>query len=172
MLWSTDMKIPMNNEQHIEVSIGGQKLSFFQDGRKVVRYSISTSSKGAGEKRGSWQTPRGLHRIRAKIGAGLPENAVLVGRRFSGEIYDQDLAQKFPQRDWVLTRILWLCGREHGINRMGAVDSMRRFIYIHGTPDTEPMGLPRSHGCIRMRNSEILELFEKVTPGCPVTILE
>ncbi len=172
MLWSTDMKIFMNNEQHIEISIGGQKLSFFQDGRKVVRFSISTSSKGAGEKMGSWQTPRGLHRIRAKIGAGLPENAVLVGRRFSGEIYDQKLAQKFPQRDWILTRILWLCGREHGINRMGAVDSMRRFIYIHGTPDTEPMGIPRSHGCIRMRNSEILELFEKVEPGCPVTIRE
>ena len=104
------------------------------------------------------------------MGGGCSENAVFVGRRFTGEIYDQSLADQYPQRDWILTRILWLCGREPGINRMGSVDSMRRYIYIHGTPDTEPMGEPRSHGCVRMRNSDIIALFDRVAPGTPVTI--
>lgn len=166
------MERTLNSGQCIEISIQDQRLDFSQEGQKVVRYPISSALKGIGEKEGSGQTPRGLHYIRAKIGAGLPANAVLVGRRFTGEIYDQKLAQQFPQRDWILTRILWLCGVEHGVNRMGQVDSMRRYIYIHGTPDTEPMGAPRSHGCIRMRNSEVIELFDKVEPGCLVIICE
>lgn len=166
------MERTFNSRQRIEISIQDQRLDFLQKGLKAVHYSISSALQGTGEKEGSGQTPRGLHYIRAKIGAGLPLNAVLVGRRFSGEIYDQKLAQQFPQRDWVLTRILWLCGVENGINRMGQVDSMRRYIYIHGTPDTEPMGVPRSHGCIRMRNSEVVELFDRVAPGCPVIICE
>ena len=94
----------------------------------------------------------------------------MVGRRHTGEIYTPELARQFPERDWILSRILWLCGLEPGKNRGGSVDTMRRYIYIHGTPDSEPMGVPKSHGCIRMRNQDVIRLFDMVTPGTPVLI--
>ena len=118
----------------------------------------------------SAKTPLGSHRIRAKIGAGLPVNSVFVGRRFTGEIFSESLCRQFPHRDWILTRILWLCGNEIGFNRLGSVDSMRRYIYIHGTPDSEPMGKPLSHGCIRMKNSDVVELFDLVSDYTHVMI--
>jgi L,D-transpeptidase YbiS len=155
---------------HIRVSIADQSLHFVDDTGAERRYPISTSAKGPGEQEGSGCTPRGSHRIRARIGAGLPAGAVLVGRRFTGEIWTPELADRFPTRDWILSRILWLCGNEPGRNRLGRVDSMRRFIYIHGTPDDQPMGVPRSHGCIRMRNADVIELFDLVRVGCPVLI--
>lgn len=135
-------------------------------------FPISSAKNGAGEQNGSGCTPRGRHLIRAKIGAGLPLNAVLVGRRFTGELYSQALADQFPNRDWILTRILWLSGVELGRNRLRSVDTMRRFIYIHGTPDTEPMGIPLSHGCIRMHNKDIIRLFDQVAVGDLVSIQE
>ena len=128
--------------------------------------------RGAGERLGSEQTPRGWHRIRALIGAGCAPGTVFVGRRPSGETYSAELARCYPKRDWILTRILWLCGNEPGRNRFGAVDSMRRYIYIHGCPDSEPMGEPRSHGCVRMRNRDIIDLFDQVQAGFPVLIEE
>lgn len=155
---------------HIHISIAQQRLSLYDDERVLCSFSVSTASRGPGNQENSGCTPLGRHRIRAKIGAGLPQNAVLVGRRFTGEIYSPELALQHPQRDWILTRILWLCGEQPGYNRLGSVDSMRRYIYIHGTPDTEPMGEPRSHGCIRMRNSDITELFQQVPMGCRVLI--
>ncbi|GIX26518.1 MAG: L,D-transpeptidase [Burkholderiales bacterium] len=121
---------------------------------------------------GSFKTPRGRHRIRAKIGAGQPVNTVFVGRRPTGEIFTPELAAQHPDRDWILTRILWLSGCEPGFNRLGEVDSMRRYIYIHGAPDTVPMGVPASHGCIRMRNVDVMDLFDRVPVGTPVEILE
>ena len=121
---------------------------------------------------GSEATPRGRHVVRARFGAGLPEGAVLTGRKFSGEIYSDALASSHPDRDWVLTRILWLGGLEAGRNQGGNVDSFRRFIYIHGTPDSEPMGTPASHGCIRMRNADLVRLFDQVPVGTLVTIIE
>ncbi len=133
-------------------------------------WPVSTSAKGLGCRNGSFQTPYGWHRIRACIGAGQAKNAVFIGRRPTGEIYNQCLADAHPNRDWILTRILWLCGEEVGINRGGDLDSQRRYIYIHGTPDSEPMGTPNSHGCIRMRNDDILALFEWVRPGDKVLI--
>lgn len=139
---------------------------------ELARYPVSTAMKGAGEQNGSLMTPRGKHRIRAKIGAGLPAGAVFVGRRFTGEIYAGSLAAAFPQRDWILSRILWLCGMQPGVNRFGSVDSMRRYIYIHGCPDSEPMGVPYSHGCIRMRNQDIMALFECVDTHTEVCIVE
>lgn len=154
----------------IHVSIDQQSLTFRDAAGGERRYSISTAVNGAGEQQGSGCTPRGSHRIRAKIGAGLPAAAVFVGRRFTGEIWTSELAEQFPQRDWILSRILWLCGNEPGRNRFGRVDSMRRFIYIHGTPDDQPMGVPRSHGCVRMRNADVIELFDLVQVGCPVLI--
>lgn len=160
---------PMNNLEII-VSIPQQTLALMQNGRQIACWPVSTALKGAGNQSGSYQTPMGRHRIRAKIGAGQPLNAVFRARRPTGEIFTSDLAQAFPGRDWILTRILWLCGEESGINRGGNVDSQRRYIYIHGTPDSEPMGVPRSHGCIRMRNQDVLELFERVPAGTPVLI--
>ena len=137
----------------------------------LTSYAVSTAARGPGEQSGSFCTPQGLHYVRAKIGGGQPVNAVFVGRRPTGEVYSPGLAADHPGRDWILTRILWLCGREPGVNRLGSVDTMRRFIYIHGSPDDVAMGVPGSHGCIRMRNADILELFERVTVGTPVEIL-
>jgi len=156
---------------HIEISISEQRLRLLDDaGALLGVYPVSTALNGAGEFEGSGCTPRGRHLIRAKIGDGLPLNTVFVGRRPTGELWTPELAAANPGRDWILTRILWLSGCEPGINRLGNVDSMRRYIYIHGTPDSEPMGVPRSHGCIRMRNADLIALFELVPPATPVLI--
>jgi L,D-transpeptidase YbiS len=159
-------------DNYLHIKLSEQRLCLWQGGRMVREYPVSTALRGAGEKLGSEQTPRGWHRIRARIGAGCAPGTVFVGRRPTGERYSAELARRHPQRDWILTRILWLCGNEPGRNRFGAVDSMRRYIYIHGCPDSEPMGQPRSHGCVRMRNADVMELFELVEAGFPVLIEE
>ncbi|HSH40848.1 MAG TPA: L,D-transpeptidase [Arenicellales bacterium] len=157
----------------LEVSIADQRLRLLDHGNTALKsYSVSTARNGAGERNGSECTPRGEHRVRARIGAGCPVNTVFKGRRPTGEIYSPALRRRHPERDWILTRILWLCGNEPGFNRLGEVDTMRRFIYIHGAPDDDPMGVPGSHGCIKMRNVDVLELFELVAAGTPVTIRE
>jgi lipoprotein-anchoring transpeptidase ErfK/SrfK len=156
--------------RRIEISIPEQSLVLLEDGHVLNRYSVSTSRNGPGEREGSFCTPRGDHIVRAKIGAGHPMKAVFVERRPTGEIWTPELAERFPERDWILTRILWLSGREPGKNRLGKVDTMRRCIYIHGSPDTAQMGKPGSIGCVRMRNADIAELFELVPPYSPVRI--
>ncbi len=157
----------------ILVSLARQQLTVCDDaGRALRSYPVSTAARGAGERKGSFCTPRGKHLIRAKIGAGQPLGAVFVARRPTGEIHSPELAARHPGRDWMLTRILWLSGCEPGFNRLGEVDTMRRFIYIHGTPDTEPMGRPGSHGCLRMRNRDLVELFDLVPVYTPVEISE
>lgn len=160
----------MKTDQHIRISIADQALRFYCNQTLQASYSVSTAAKGTGQSSGSFCTPLGRHRIRIKIGEGQPLNSVFVGRRPTGEVYDPELACEHPDRDWILSRILWLTGCESGFNRGGSVDSLRRYIYIHGTPDTEPMGLPASHGCVRMRNCDLLELFDKVQNGCTVNI--
>lgn len=158
---------------HIEISIKHQTLTLADDcGQGLRSYAVSTASKGVGEVAGSYCTPRGRHLIRAKIGSGQPENSVFVGRRPTGEVYGRELAERFPGRDWILTRILWLSGCEPGRNRLGQVDTMRRYVYIHGSPDSTPMGRPGSIGCIRMHNADIVELFDLVPPYTPVDIRE
>ncbi|WP_044412164.1 L,D-transpeptidase [Thiomicrospira microaerophila] len=147
-----------------------QTLTLHQAGKPPMSFPISSALKGAGQQKNSNQTPVGQHIIRAKIGNQHPINSVFVGRRPTGEIYTPDLAQANPQRDWILSRILWLSGCEIGLNRLGQVDSMQRYIYIHGTPDSEPMGVPCSHGCIRMRNQDVMRLFDLVAIGTPVEI--
>ncbi|MCL2076636.1 MAG: L,D-transpeptidase [Betaproteobacteria bacterium] len=142
-----------------------------KDGAIARVYPVSTACKGAGEKLGSLQTPRGRHIVRAKIGAGLPLYSVFSARRPTGEIWTPELDAANPERDWILTRILWLSGREPGFNRLGDVDTMRRYIYIHGCSDFAVMGEPRSNGCIRMRNHDIMELFEAAPDYCPVEIV-
>ncbi len=157
---------------HIEVIIGSQMLTLFDDEQKVMSFPVATARKGVGEQYGSEQTPRGWHVIRARIGAGQPVNTVFVARRPTGEIYTPALREQAPERDWILTRILWLSGLEPGRNRLGTVDTMRRYIYIHGCPDEEPMGIPSSHGCIKMHNQDVLRLFDAVTVGTRVLIQE
>jgi len=154
----------------IEISIPEQSLTLLEDGREVRRYLVSTSRNGSGEREGSFCTPRGEHIVRAKIGAGQPVRTVFIDRRPTGEIWTPELAERFPGRDWILTRILWLSGCEPGRNRLGEMDTMRRYIYIHGSPDTVEMGKPGSIGCIRMRNQDVAELFELVPPGTEVSI--
>ena len=156
---------------NIAINISAQSLSLFDDqGRLAGRYTISTAKNGAGQLQGSLCTPLGNHIVRAKIGAGAPVNTVFVGRRPTGEIYSPELGAQFPGRDWILTRILWLSGCEVGHNRLGAVDTMRRYIYIHGSPDSVSMGAPGSIGCIRMRNTDLISLFDQVPPGTTVKI--
>ena len=152
-------------ERLIHISIPDQRLELLESGVAVASYPVSTARNGPGERRDSGCTPRGWHRVRIKIGAGLPLNTVFVGRRPTGEIYGSELAASHPERDWILTRILWLTGLEAGFNRGGDRDTLRRFIYIHGCPDEAPMGIPLSHGCIRMRNQDLLELFDRVETG-------
>jgi L,D-transpeptidase YbiS len=157
----------------INIHISTQQLELCDDAGKVLRrYAVSTAANGAGEMSGSFCTPRGKHIIRAKVGAGQPVNTVFVSRRPTGEIYTPELGAQFPGRDWILTRILWLSGCEAGFNRLGKCDTMRRYIYIHGTPDSVQLGMPGSGGCIRMRNADMIELFDLVPAGTSVDIIE
>jgi hypothetical protein len=159
--------------KRIRIVLPTQTLELHDDvDGSVVRYLVSTSARGAGERNGSYCTPRGRHVIRARIGAGAPLNTVFVERRPTGEIYSPELAARFPERDWILTRILWLSGCEPGLNRLGEVDTMRRMIYIHGSPDSAVMGKPGSIGCVRMHNADLVEVFERVPVGTPVDIVE
>jgi L,D-transpeptidase YbiS len=155
---------------NIDIDLTAQRLRLIENGLCRLEYSVSTARNGPGERSGSHCTPRGAHVVRALIGAGAPLNAVFVGRRATGEVYSEELAERFPGRDWILTRILWLSGCEVGRNRLGSVDTMRRYIYIHGSPDSVAMGMPGSIGCVRMRNADIVELFARVTAGTPVLI--
>jgi len=154
------------------VDLATQTLDLLEDGRLLRRYPVSTGLAGAGEINGSGCTPRGLHRVRLRIGAGCPAGTVFVGRRPTGEVYGSELEAQCPGRDWILTRILWLTGLESGRNRGGELDTLRRFIYIHGCPDCAPMGVPRSHGCIRMRNADLVELFDLTPARALVEIVE
>lgn len=157
----------------IRVYLSLQELALFgDDGACLRRYAVSTAARGAGERSGSQCTPRGRHVVRAMIGAGQPQGAVFKARRPTGEVWSAALHEQFPGRDWILSRIMWLSGCEPGRNRLGDVDSMQRYIYIHGTPDCEPMRVPRSHGCIRMGNVDVIELFDLLEPGTVVEILE
>ena len=160
----------MAADYSIEVDVPSQTLTLLQGRKPVMKTSASTARNGVGEEQGSERTPRGAHYIRNKIGTGQPVNAVFVSRRPTGEIYSPQLRAAFPGRDWILTRILWLSGLEPGKNRLGNVDTMRRYIYIHGCPDDDPMGAPGSRGCVKMRNQDIIKLFDLVPAGARVLI--
>jgi L,D-transpeptidase YbiS len=156
---------------HINISIAEQTLTVLDsDGELLAQFPVSTAANGVGCEKESGCTPLGAHIIRAKIGEGAPTNAVFIGRRQTGEICTPALMEKFPNRDWILTRILWLSGTELGKNRLSNVDTMQRYIYIHGTPDTIDMAVADSHGCIRMRNDDIIALFDLVPVGTSVLI--
>ncbi len=156
----------------VHICVEKQALCLLDDDRVIVRYAISTALNGVGEAHGSGCTPRGQHRVRAKVGAGCAPGTVFVGRRATGEIYSPALAAEHPGRDWILSRILWLTGCEPGVNRGGAVDTLRRYIYLHGCPDGLPMGVPASHGCVRMTNADVIDLFDRVVVGTRVHIVD
>ena len=157
----------------IEISITQQTLTVLNDDDELLtQYPVSTAANGVGCEKDSGCTPLGAHVVRAKIGEGAPSNTVFVARRQTGEICTPALMAEFPNRDWILTRILWLSGTDIGKNRLGNVDTMQRYIYIHGTPDSTDMNKVGSHGCIRMRNSDVIALFDMVEVGTPVIISE
>lgn len=156
----------------IRIDIDAQTLELFDaTGKRLRRFAVSTSRNGVGECNGSFCTPRGRHVVRAKIGGDMPLNTVFIKRRPTGEIFSPELAARHPGRDWILTRILWLSGCEPGFNRLGTVDTMRRYIYIHGSPDSTAMGTPGSIGCIRMLNRDVVDLFDLTEAGTPVDIV-
>jgi L,D-transpeptidase YbiS len=156
----------------IEVKIDKQSMQVFDGEVRLRTYLISTAKNGAGELKGSEKTPRGQHIVRAKIGQGCEPNTVFIGRRPTGEIYKPGMRALYPERDWILTRIFWLSGLEKGKNRLGEVDTMRRYIYIHGSPEEVEMGKPGSRGCIRMKNEELIDLYNLIPVGTPVFISE
>jgi lipoprotein-anchoring transpeptidase ErfK/SrfK len=162
----------MSGELRIEIDIGAQRLSVLRGADLLKEYRVSTAKNGAGERMETGCTPRGRHVIAEKVGDGCEPGAVFVGRRPTGEIYTPELRRQHPARDWILTRILWLSGAEPGLNQGGEVDTYNRYIYIHGAPDDVPMGTPGSAGCIRMRNADVIELFDRIPPGTPVEIRE
>ena len=157
-------------ELSIQIQLGAQQLDLYEDDARIRSYPVSTAANGGGERNGSGCTPRGLHQIHAKIGAGCPEGAVFESRKPTGEQCTAALFAAEPDRDWILTRILWLTGCEPGRNRDGDVDTLRRYIYIHGCSDQTEVGWPGSHGCVRMRNRDVLELFDLVDVGTRVEI--
>jgi len=159
---------------YITVSIKNQSLQVYKSpsDQLIKEYRIATAKNGPGEQSGSECTPRGKHIIRAKVGDGASANTVFIGRRPTGEIYSSKLRASHPNRDWILTRILWLSGKQPGFNRLGNVDTMRRYVYIHGCPEEDEMGIPSSHGCIKMRNADVIELFEMIPVYTPVDIAE
>ncbi len=161
-----------STEQWIDISIAKQRLLLRQGDAVLMDVAISTGTNGAGELFGSECTPRGWHQIRAKIGKACEANMVFRGRRPTGEVYSPELNAAEPDRDWILTRILWLSGLELSKNRGGNLDTMRRYIYLHGTPDEIELGKPGSRGCVRMRNRDIIELFDRVPTGIRVLISE
>lgn len=156
----------------IDIDLTAQRLQLLDGVTRLREYAVSTAVNGPGEIGGSGCTPRGRHRIRAKIGTGLPNGAVLRARRWTREVWSPELGARYPGRDWILSRILWLSGVENGRNRLGCVDTFRRYIYLHGTPDVEALGRPASHGCVRMRNEDVIELFDLVCAGTDVELHE
>jgi len=163
---------PIGRDRWIRIDLTAQRLELRTGERITATFPVSTAACGAGERSGSNQTPRGAHEVAELIGSDAPSGAVFVGRVPTGEVCTPELRAESPERDWILSRIVWLSGLEDGVNRGGDVDTRSRYIYIHGTPEDQPMGVPRSHGCIRMRNADVIELFERLETGTRVQIDE
>lgn len=157
--------------RRIEVSVPRQVLELKDGDATIKEYRVSTSRNGLGEAKDSFRTPRGLHYVRAKLGAGLAAGSVMRGRRPTGKVFS-GADELEPDRDWITSRILWLSGKEVGRNRLGDVDTMQRFIYIHGSPHVDKLGTPASAGCVRMSDRDVIELFDLVEAGIEVMINE
>jgi len=151
----------------IVISLSKQELWHRRKTGVWYRYPVSTAARGSGNERGSFKTPLGRHRVHAKIGDGMPALTAFRGRQPVGRF---DPTSDDPTADWILSRILWLEGAETGRNRRGRVDTKSRYIYIHGTHDEANIGTPVSHGCIRMRNPDVVALFDHAHLGESVLI--
>ncbi|MCB0791077.1 MAG: L,D-transpeptidase [Flavobacteriales bacterium] len=151
------------------VSVARQRLFHVRHGRMISEHLISTAAAGLGSEQDSYRTPEGLHRVAEKIGGDVPIGGVLKDREFTGEV--ADLKHPDATRDVITSRILWLEGLEPGSNQGGSVDSHDRYIYIHGTGDEGSLGRPSSMGCIRMRNRDVIALFDVVDIGTLVVVL-
>ena len=147
-----------------------QSMHCYNGDQLLATYRISTGKNGLGEQSGSERTPRGWHSIHNIIGLEQALNSVCVAREWTGVLYTSELGTKFPERDWILTRIIQLDGLEPGRNKGGDVDSLQRYIYIHGTAHEDQLGMPASHGCIRMANADITLLADWVEIGARVFI--
>ncbi|MDF1683358.1 MAG: L,D-transpeptidase [Legionellaceae bacterium] len=156
--------------QHIAINSEHQQMLCYENDLLSYTYPISTGKNGLGEQQDSECTPRGLHQIHSIVGTRHAINSVFVARVWTGELYTPELAQNFPERDWILTRILRLQGLESGRNQGGDVDTFERYIYIHGTPDITVLGVPGSRGCVRMNNQDIVALADWVNVGTHVFI--
>lgn len=154
------------------VSISEQKLYHIKDNTIIKEYSISSAKKGVGNVKNSDKTPLGLHSIKEKHGNNTPTNGRMIGRVFYGQIATIFNDTTTSKTDDITSRLLWLTGEEEGINKGGNVDSYQRYIYIHGTSEEGKIGTPASHGCIRMINKEVIELFSLVKLNTKVLILE
>jgi len=153
-------------EDKLVIDVPTQVLHHYRLGAVVKTYRVSTAANGLGEQKQSFQTPRGWHIIRAKIGGGQPLGTYFIARRPQG----MRSFQTGDRQDPILSRILWLSGLEVGKNRLGNCDTMQRYIYIHGTPHTDLIGTPSSLGCIRMRCEDVIALFDEVAVGTKVFI--
>ncbi len=156
----------------IEVDISKQQLYLYcryadSDQEQVKTYPVSTSKYGIGNRAGSDKTPLGQHRIENKFGDGAPAGMIFKARRATGRIAEMNVK---GAGDLVTTRIMWLKGLEPGKNRGRGIDSHKRYIYIHGTAEENKIGQPASHGCVRMYNSDVIDLFDRVPEGTKVYI--
>ncbi len=161
-----------NFNKYMYVSIKHQKLYLIENDSTVKKYPISTALKGVGNKLHSLKTPPGLHTIKRKLGDNVPYAGILEAREYNGKIAKVLTDKQKAGGDYVTTRILWLEGEEPGINKGRNIDSYNRYIYIHGTPEEGLIGQPASHGCIRMKNSDVMELYDLIEEGTPILILK
>lgn len=159
-------------EKYMYVSVKHQHLYLIQNDSTIRKYPISTSKNGIGSKQDSYKTPPGLHTVKRKIGTDVPYGGIMISRVYEGKIAKILTEKENAKKDYVTSRIMWLQGEEPGVNRGRNMDSYNRYIYIHGTPEEGYIGEPASHGCIRMKNKDVIELFDFVKEGTPILILK
>ena len=166
-----DTKCNKSFDEVLFVNITKQKMYYIKEGGIVKTYVISSSNYGVGNKAGSNKTPIGLHKVKQKFGEETPINGKMIGRVFYGDIATIYTDNTKSKTDDVCSRILWLVGLEEGLNKGEGIDSYNRYIYIHGTSEEGLLGKPASHGCIRMKNKEVIELYERIKIDTLVLIL-
>ncbi len=159
-------------DKYMYVSVKHQRLYLIKNDSTIRKYSISTAKKGIGSKANSFKTPPGLHTVKRKIGKDVPYGGIMVSRVYKGNKAKILTSKTKADGDYVTSRIMWLQGEEPGINKGRNMDSYNRYIYIHGTAEEGYIGQPASHGCIRMLNKDVIELFDLIDEGTPILILK
>ncbi len=157
--------------EFLYVGIRRQRMYYFKNNQIVSSYPISTSSKGAGNLMGSYKTPTGLHQIAEKIGGNAPLGTLFINKKNTGKVVPVNKSEISIKKDEITSRVLSLKGLQQGINKGKKYDTFSRGIYIHGTSDEASIGRPSSHGCVRMKNDDIMELFDLLSVGTKVVLL-